>query len=210
MVKPLSLEGMRFGKLVVSERAFSPSPGTRWLCVCDCGQTTVVSGPVLTRGTTKSCGCLRREVSRRLGSASRTHGHGRNGGSPTHRTWRGMVKRCADPEDRDWPRYGGRGIRVCARWASAFENFLADMGVRPEGMTLERRDNDKDYDPDNCFWASRKRQANNRSSNIRATINGETLTVAQWAARLRLRPGLVYKRLQRGWPIEEALTPPRT
>ena len=209
-MRALNLKGMRFGRLTVQERAASDSQGTRWRCSCDCGGTTVVGGSVLTRGTTKSCGCLRKDVMRDLGKSSRTHGHGKNGGSQTHRSWRNMVKRCTDPSDRAWKRYGGRGIKVCPSWANSFEAFLADLGAAPKGMTIERRDNDGDYAPENCFWASRKRQANNRSSNIRATINGETLTVAEWAARLHLRPGLVYTRLRRGWPIEQALTPPRT
>lgn len=211
MTRPLDLVGSRFGKLAVKERVRTEVPQSFWRCECDCGQTAIVRGTQLTKGKTHSCGCLRRDTMRELGKASRTHGHStRGGGTPTLRSWRNMVKRCTDPTDKAWPRYGGRGIRVCERWVNGFENFLSDLGPCPSGLTIERRDNDKDYTPDNCFWASRRRQANNRSSNIRATINGETLTVAQWAARMQVRPGLVYKRLGRGWSIERALTPPRS
>lgn len=208
-MRALNLQGMRFGRFTVSERVPSDSQGTRWLCVCDCGSQKIVSSQVLSRGTTKSCGCLRREVSTERGRSSVKHGHSANGGSPTLRTWRSMIKRCTDPSDKDWSRYGKRGIKVCEAWSDNFENFLSDMGPRPPGLTLERRDNDGRYGPENCYWATRKRQANNRISNSCLTINGETRTLTDWAAHHGLRPGLVYTRFHRGWPIERMFEPPR-
>lgn len=209
MNRPLELSGHRFGALLVLEKAESPDTQSRWRCRCDCGETAVIRGTTLRTGHTRSCGCLRKTTIAAVGRRAFKHGHGGNGGSPTLRTWRGMVKRCTDPEDKDWPRYGGRGIKVCPSWEASFEAFLADLGARPAKMTLERRDNDRDYAPDNCFWASRKAQANNRSSNINLTINGETLSAAAWADRYGMPRGLIYTRLRRGWPASRIFEPAR-
>ena len=208
-MRALNLQGMRFGRYTVSARVPSDSPGTKWLCVCDCGSQKTVRGQVLTRGTTRSCGCLRREVSTARGRASKKHGHSAGGDSPTLRTWRAMVDRCTNPSDKSWDRYGGQGIKVCKSWLESFEAFLADMGTCPRGLTLERRNNNKGYDPENCYWTTRKKQANNRASNIRISINNEERTLTEWAEFHGLRPGLVHARLRRGWPIEKLFAPAR-
>lgn len=137
------------------------------------------------------------------------HGHTCRDGevqlTPEYQAWASMKHRCTNPNNKRWPRYGGRGIRVCEEWMS-FENFFADMGPRPPGMSLDRIDNDGNYEPANCRWASVEDQNRNRSNVIHLTHEGETLCVAEWT-RLGLGKNTIYARLQRGWSVEEALSP---
>lgn len=118
-----------------------------------------------------------------------------------------MRARCNNPKHRRYPDYGGRGIGVDPRW-DRFENFFADMGPRPEGMTLERIDNDKGYTPGNCRWATRAEQATNKRNNRVLTYQGETMCTADWARKLGVNVQLLRNRLHRGWPIERVLMPP--
>lgn len=122
--------------------------------------------------------------------------------------WRNMVRRCHDPADSNYPRYGGRGITVCEAWRDDPAQFLADMGQPPKGMTLERIDNDGPYCPANCRWASPGEQALNRRSNQLLTFRGVTQPAVAWAQQLRMPPYTLYKRLQRGWSVRRALTVP--
>lgn len=157
--------GNRYGRLTVIERSSSVRGAAAWLCQCDCGNTTVVIGTLLRKEDgTRSCGCLSVE---HLVAMNSTHGHASslNGYSPTYMSWLAMRDRCYRPTTRSYEHYGGRGIRVCDRWRNSFENFLADMGERPEGMTLDRIDSDGDYTPGNCRWAdSITQRANQRSA----------------------------------------------
>ncbi len=130
-------------------------------------------------------------------------------GTSTHVIWMTMRQRCRDTNAKDYARYGGRGIKVCERWES-FENFLADMGERPAGMSIERDDNDGDYTPDNCRWATRSEQQRNRRSNVLLTHDGVTLCVAEWAIRTGINRMTLHTRIDRGWPTDKALTTPTT
>lgn len=156
--KRIELEGQRFGRLTVIEPA-EKIKGRQWQyrVVCDCGTERIIFGTNLRSGYTTSCGCLRREET---GKRFATHGHS-NPRTPTYTSWMSMRMRCNNPNAPKYSIYGGRGITICDHWDS-FENFLADMGERPEGTTLDRVNPDGNYEPANCRWATVKEQNNNK------------------------------------------------
>ena len=151
MPKALELEGLRFGRLVVTAKADSPRGMTLWHARCDCGAERIYRGYAMKSGHTKSCGCLMRDTVSTHGMTS----------SAEFRAWRGAIQRCTNPNDPKFKHYGGRGISVCARWMK-FENFYADMGPRPEGMSIDRINNNGDYEPGNCRWTTASEQNKNR------------------------------------------------
>jgi hypothetical protein len=127
--------------------------------------------------------------------------------TPTHRVWENMIDRCTNPKNPRWKDYGGRGIAVCQKWRT-FINFLSDMGERPVGMSLEREDNNGNYEPSNCVWIPRAKQQHNTRYNHNLTFNGQTLCLAEWAAKLGIKRTTIMMRLRRGLTVEQALTQP--
>lgn len=126
--------------------------------------------------------------------------------TPEYQAWNGIRHRCRNPKRADYERYGGRGVTVCDRWYDSFEAFLSDMGKRPSsGHSIERKDNSKGYEPDNCQWATAKDQANNRRSSRMMTLGGITKTVAQWSDETGVPRNTLYHRLDRGWTPEQAI-----
>jgi len=197
----VDLTGQRFVRLLVVARVGNRGPRVTWKVVCDCGETGVVLGCNLTSGNTRSCGCLNREVT--LARVT-THGESK---TAEYDVWTGIKNRCANENEPAFKNYGGRGIRVCVRWLDSFENFLLDVGRRPSAMhTLERVNNDGNYEPGNVRWATRTEQSRNRRSNKMLTFGSETMCLAAWAERVGLSSDCIAERLRLGWSIDQALT----
>lgn len=190
----VDLAGQQFGRLLVISRDGQTAQGAAaWRCRCICGNETKVSGRHLRMGQTTSCGCLQKEQ-----VAARSVRHGKEG-TKVYRAWHGMLYRCQNPRARMWKRYGGRGITVCERWQK-FENFYADMGEPPTpAHSLDRVNNDGNYEPGNVRWTTMDVQGANRSNSVLITHEGRTLTLAGWARALGLRPGTLKARHYAGW-----------
>lgn len=190
--------GLRFGRLEVAERLPAKSKtdtNARWLCRCDCGRAAVVYGQDLKRGRTKSCGCLQAEVRMQHGMAH----------LPVYKVWSSMLQRCENPKSQAWPNYGGRGIEVSKEWHD-FKNFIADMGDRPKGYSIEREDNDGNYCKYNCTWVVTKVQNNNTRRNRVIEFNGEKRTLAEWSEKIGINWYSLRNRLDiLGWSVEKTL-----
>ena len=204
--------GRRFGRLVVLKRAENVGDRVRWIVECDCGNRAVRASHDLRCGDTRSCGCLRREVT--VARSTRHGAAGRGGSTPEYRSWAHARERCLNPKCDDYKNYGGRGITMCDRWARDFKAFLADMGTRPRGSELDRRNNLGNYEPGNCRWTDHQTQSNNRRSNRRLLFAGRDLTVTEWARQIGFGASTLLRRLDRGWTVERTLTtgrpnPPR-
>lgn len=197
--------GQRYGRLVVASkgplRRYPSGRSVRlWICECDCGGAAIADRQSLRSGNTTSCGCFKAE---RIKETKTTHGLTK---SRAYSTWGNMMNRCRNPNCEHWDRYGGRGIAVCERW-NRFENFYADMGDPPEGMTLDRHPNpDGNYDPENCRWATSIEQAENRNSTVLLTFGGKTQSMAAWSRELGIAEPTLINRINRGWSHERALT----
>lgn len=203
--KRANLTGKKFGRLTALEFVTTDKKGVYWLCQCDCGTLATVKSTSLTTSNARSCGCLQRELSaERLRNSRPNLKHGMKG-TPTYECWGGIIQRCNNPKRAYYHLYGGRGIKICDRWLD-FENFFADMGEKPSNKhSIDRIDNDGDYEPSNCRWATVLEQANNRRDNKVLSYVGLELTVAEWARRISVSPFTLYARIRRGWTIERTL-----
>lgn len=159
------LTGKKFGRLtVIKYFGKGKYKALRWECQCECGGKSITLGKDLRKGTTKSCGCLLVEWCK---NNHVTHGMRH---TPEYSAWASMKDRCLRKTNLNYYRYGGRGIKICKRWINSFENFYSDLGKRPDGFSLERKNNDGDYKPSNCIWSAKESQMKNRSISIKVNL----------------------------------------
>lgn len=207
MSRLIDLSGQRFGRLLVIERDTSKSPKERkyrtlWKCKCDCGKEVVVWANNLVRGHTLSCGCYKIET-----FIGRETEHGMSD-TRLYEIWKGMRRRCLDPKRNSYHNYGGRGIVVCADWENdfgAFQKWAVENGYK-DGLTVDRKNNDGPYSPENCKWASIKEQANNRRTNRYIDVFGEHLTISEAAQKYGIKPCTIRARIEHGWMPERAVS----
>lgn len=198
------LTGETFGKWVVLERSQNDQKQhAMWLCRCECGNTSIVRSADLTHGKSTNCGCVRRDI---VGARFRTHGKTRK--CRAYGIWKAIKQRCLYKRHVSRKSYSARGITICDEWKDNFEQFLLDMGECPPGMTIERIDNDRGYEPENCRWATMSDQCNNKRSNRTLEHNGVKLSMARWARLFGLNYSLLRSRLNLGWDIGRALNEP--
>jgi len=196
-----NISNQKFGRLTILPKWERKGNHVYWLCLCSCGTKKYISASNLYNGHAQSCGCFNRELIR---TRSVTHGKSK---TPTYNIWKGMRKRCLNPTDKSFHNYGGRGISVCNRW-SKYENFYSDIGERPSNKhSIDRIDNNGNYEPNNCQWALKETQMNNMRTNINLTYKHKTLTVRQWSKLSKVSYHTFWQRLYRlNWNIEKALT----
>lgn len=194
MSKYIDITGAKYNRLTVVKLAsLKGSDGPEWECLCDCGNTKIISGHNLKRGHTKSCGCLFKEIRK---TAFITHGRTK---TPEYRSWNAMKQRCTNPKHSAYIYYGGRGITVCPEWLNSFEQFLFDMGEKPnQKMSIERIDVNEGYYKDNCKWATAHTQTRNTTRNLNITINGITKCAADWAKQSGISQDAITNRYRRG------------
>lgn len=197
------LVGQHFGRLTVVGQAETKNGHRYWQCHCDCGGENVVIHGNLKRGSVQSCGCLRKEVTTRRMTIHGSAGRGRR--TRAYGIWSGMLARCGIESATGFARYGGAGVLVCERWHT-FSNFLADMGEPPVGMSIDRMENERGYEPGNCCWATRQTQNENRRSVRVIEFAGQSMNVTKWAAHLGISKSTLLEALAKH-PLEIALRP---
>lgn len=198
------MSGERFGRLQVDGYVGDG----KWSVVCDCGRTKVVKGNHLRAGATLSCGCLKREPPEVRAAVGTGH---QVWPKPTveQTTWWAMIARCHNPKRVGFRHYGGRGIVVCNRWRESFDTFLADVGPRPSPEhSLDRCDNDGNYEPGNVRWATVVEQGRNRRTNVLIEHEGRRLCAKEWSEAVGLPADVIVWRIRSGWTVERALTQP--
>ena len=198
MPKFIDLAGMKFNRWTVIEKVGKEAQGIVWMCRCDCGTEKTVSGGNLRSGLSKSCGCWNLEQVR----SAKKHGMSK---SPEFKVWKLMRNRCNNTDSPDYPRWGGRGIRVCPRWDASFSDFYADMGPRPDGTSIERMDNNGNYDPGNCKWATDEEQAHNKRNNRVLVGMGKTQLLCDWAKETGISASLLHYHLKQGKTMDEII-----
>lgn len=204
------LTGQRFGRLAcLKDVGRTRGYNVLWLCVCDCGNQTIVASGSLQDGSTKSCGCFQKD---RASECHRTHGlyHDENGRrSKLSRVWSTMKERCSNPNCASYADYGGRGIKVCGAW-QAFENFhkWAHESGYHEGLTIDREDVEGNYDPSNCLWIPKSDQSKNRRNALILEFAGRKMKLTEWATSMGVSSEILRNRLRKGWSINRTLGQP--
>lgn len=203
-MKLLDLTGERYGRLTVIKRAPNKGRTTIWECRCDCGNVKNVRQPDLRSGRTRSCGCIHHEMMIKKNTV-----HGLSDTRICH-IWRSMKDRCSNPNNKAYCNYGGRGIQVCKEWADSLEKFYTwsiENGYE-ENLSIDRIDNNGNYEPDNCRWVDRKTQNKNKRSNHIIEYKGQEKLLCEWAEEYGIAYSTILRRLGLGWSIEEALETP--
>lgn len=199
----IQIVGQQFGRLLVEARAVNDKEGKpQFTCLCACGRRVIVRGKQLRSGRTQSCGCFQ---SARTRQALTKHGMAY---TSTYESWSSMLGRCNNPNDQSFRNYGERGISVCEEWKD-FRNFLSDMGARPKGKTLDRKNVNGPYSPQNCRWATPLEQANNKRNTRLLTLNERTMSLADWARELGFTQQMLSQRILSGLTDYQALTKPK-
>lgn len=196
------LTNKKFGNLLVlklDEEKSKLKKEKFWICKCDCGKIKTIYAYSLIHAGTTNCGCLRKY---KLRNAPLKQGLSY---SKSYSIWRTMKQRCYNVKSKYYYNYGGRGIKVCDRWLTSFENFFADMGNPENGMTIERIDNNGNYCPENCRWANRYEQMRNTRHNVYLTFNNITLCMKEWSKKLGINYKTLQNKIKNGWKIENIL-----
>lgn len=204
MSKPIDLAGKAFGRLKVIKRIGSDNHGQIcWECKCVCGNIVIAKSYSLRKGRKKSCGCLRKEIS---GKRVLTHGMSK---TPEYKAWRNMRDRCYNANDDSFQYYGGRGITVCDEWKNDFMAFFNYIGKKPSPKhSLDRINNDGNYEPGNVRWALPNKQQSNTRYNRKIKLHGITMNITQWSKFSGIKRGAIYDRLNYGWPPAKAIFQP--
>jgi len=191
------LTGQVFGYLTVKSFSGRKRKVSFWQCQCSCGNVCEVRSGNLKNGHTNSCGCFKSAI-------NTTHGGSR---LCEYRIWNLMRQRCSNKNLKTFKHYGGRGITVCERWRNSFDAFLDDMGRRPsEKHSIDRIDNNGNYEPGNCRWTTQRQQSRNKRTNRKILFNGLLLSVIEWCEITGVSKNCLLTRLNRGWSVEQALT----
>ena len=196
------ISGKVFGRLTVTAYAGTKGHGSLWVCLCSCGKVKTVSYTALSQGYTTSCGCYRKELNSKR---KRPEGYQRTEKNRMWRVYRAMKTRCYNERSPTYKNYGARGVKVCQRWLESFDAFVDDMGVPTSPLSIDRIDNDGDYTPENCRWADRKTQTNNRRNTIKLDWKGERLALSQICRMENVDYVRVYKTWKRRRNLEWAI-----
>lgn len=209
MAEIIDMMDKRFGLLVVLGKSYSKN-GVYWRCLCDCGKITIVRGTSLRNGTAKSCGCGSIKQALLNCEKHRTK-HGFSHKERLYETWKNMKRRCYDKNNKRYQFYGGKNVCVCKEWLKdylCFRNWALLNGYSDK-LTLDRIDNNGNYCPENCRWATAKQQANNQSRNHFITYKNITLTLSEWASKFGITYATMQHRIQRNWDMDKIENTPR-
>lgn len=191
--------GIRYGRWVVKSFSHRRNADYYWTATCSCGKEKLVLIHSLVSGRSLSCGCVGKEKMTTHGmSMTREYG-----------VWGGMLSRCSDASNKDYPNYGGRGVSVCKEWMKSFDNFYRDMGERPtKSHSIDRINNSKGYSKENCRWATRLEQSRNRRNSVFLTLGGVTKHLGEWSKDVGIPPKRIYQRIRAGWSVHDAIMTP--
>ena len=200
----INYEGYKFGNLLIMKFSHKIKSRCYWLMKCDCGTEKAININDVRHGKINSCGCIHKKQLVKRNKDNTIHGYF---GTKTYASWSRMIGRCYNIKDKNYPNYGQRGITVCDSWRESFISFLNAMGERPNNTSLDRINNNGNYEPNNCKWSTPKEQARNRRSNRIIKYNNKSKTLAEWSEILNIKQSTIDKRIKKyGWSVNKALS----